>query len=163
MNPSPEVLEEWITRSWDRRPPFTHEALVEMWREEQASRAKAHETDYRARQLDELRRRVAAIEALLGPGCKRLIGDIAKGFGQALGQSRTRERERLLAEVEKRGFVTYSGVWDEATDYARGTLVTHGGSAWVALTPAEKGLRPGKAPAWRLAVKGESGKAPVAV
>jgi hypothetical protein len=161
--PSPAVIEEWVARSWDRRPPFTYEALVEMWREEQASRAKAHEKDYRSKQLDELRRRVGQLEALLGPHGKRLVDELAKGFGQALGQSRTRERKRLLAEVEKRGFVTYGGVWDESTDYARGALVTHGGSAWVALTPAEKGLRPGKAPAWRLAVKGESGKAPVAV
>jgi hypothetical protein len=160
MNPSP-VLEEWVVRSWDRRPPFTHEALVEMWREEQASRAKAHETDHRARQLDEVRRRVAAIEALLGPGCKRLIGDIAKGFGQALGQSRTRERERLLAEIEKRGYLSHKGTWDSSQAYPAGAVVTDHGSVWCAVTRCEAGERPSRAPSWRLMAKGDAGKAPV--
>jgi hypothetical protein len=154
--PSPAVLEEWVTRSWDHRPPFTYECLVEMWQEEQASRAKAREADWRSQQLDELRRRVAALERALGPGGRRLADDLIAGIGGALGKIRAQDRERLLAEVERRGFVTYGGVWDEATEYPRGALVTHGGAAWVALTPAEKGLRPGKAPAWRLAVKGES-------
>ena len=40
---------------------------------------------------------------------------------------RKEDRERILGEVERRGFVTYGGVWDEGTDYARGALVTHGG------------------------------------
>jgi hypothetical protein len=160
--PSPAVLEEWVRRSWDHRPPFTYECLIEMWRAEQASRAKARETDWRSQQIDELRRRVATLERILGPRGKRLTDDIAAGVGAALGKARTQDRERVLAEVEKRGYCTYGGVWDESTAYARGALVTHGGSAWVALTTAEKGLRPGKAPAWRLAVKGESSRGPTA-
>jgi hypothetical protein len=158
MNPTEAELDRWIAEGWDRPPVFARSVLREMYLDEKARDVARDAADWRTKRIEELGRRVGQLETLLGPGCKRLVGDIAKGFGKALAESRTRERERLLAEIEKRGFVTYGGVWDEATDYARGTLVTHGGSAWVALTPAEKGLRPGKAPAWRLAVKGESSK-----
>jgi hypothetical protein len=161
MNPSPEVLEEWITRSWDRRPPFTHEALVEMWREEQASRAKAHETDWRSRQLEELRRRVAALEAVLGSGGRKLIDELAKATGDVLGRARQLERERLLAEVDKRleerAPLSYAGVWSESAAYRKGAMVTHAGSAWIAVGGVEPGSKPGRAPEWRLAVKSAEG------
>jgi hypothetical protein len=159
--PSPDVLEEWIARSWDQRPPFTYECLIEMWQAEQESRAKAHETDYRSKQLDELGRRVAAIERLLGPGCKRLIGDMAKGFGEALAKARVAERERLLAEVEARGYLSHKGIWDSGQAYPAGAVVTDHGSVWCAVTRCEAGERPSRAPGWRLMAKGDAGKAPV--
>jgi hypothetical protein len=155
--PSAQALEEWIAKSWDRRPPFSYDCLVEMWKDEQVARAREREKDWRSKQLDELRQRVAQLERILGPRGKRLTGDLIAGIGKALAEIREQDRARILGEIEARGFVTYGGVWDETVEYPRGALVTHGGSAWVALTPAEKGLKPGKAPAWRLAVKGESG------
>jgi hypothetical protein len=126
------------------------------WQSEDAATFAAE--DYRVKEVAALHQRVAVLERLLGPGGRRL----AEVTGDALRRIRTEDRALLLGEVERRGYVTYAGVWDEGTDYVRGAMVTHGGSAWVALTPAEKGLRPGKAPVWRLAVKsGEAGKAPV--
>jgi hypothetical protein len=132
---------------------FDVDRLQERWQREDAAAETA--ADYRIKEVIELRQRVAALERLLGPGGKRLIGGLAKATGDALRLVRQEERAHAAAELERRGFMSYHGVWDEAAEYPRGALVTHGGSAWVALTPAEKGLRPGKAPAWRLAVKGE--------
>jgi hypothetical protein len=126
--PSPAVLEEWIARSWDRRPPFTYECLVEMWREEQRTRAKARERDYRAQQLEELRRRVAALERILGPRGRRLTDDLIDGIGQALGKIRAQDRERLLAEIEGRGYLSHKGVWDSDQAYPAGAVVTDHGS-----------------------------------
>jgi hypothetical protein len=124
--------------------------LTKQWQSEDA--AVLHAEDWRTREVVGLRQRVAALE--------RLTGDLAKATGDALRQVRQEERAHAAAELERRGFVSYHGVWDEAGAYPRGALVTHGGSAWIALTPAEKGLRPGRAPAWRLAVKGLDGKGP---
>jgi hypothetical protein len=161
--PSAAVLEEWVRRSWDHRPPFTYEALVEMWHDEQRSRAKARETDWRSQQLDELGRRVAALERILGPHGKRLTDDLVAGIGEALGKIRVQDRERILGEVERRGYCTYRGVWSPEATYPIGSLVTCKGAAWAALGDVPKGVRPGSDPAWQLAVKsGEAGKGTVA-
>ena len=159
--PSHEALEAWIKRSWDHRPPFTYEVLVEMWQAEQASRAKARETDWREKKLDELGRRVTALERILGPGGKRLIEDIATGVGAALGKSRAQERGRILGEVEARGYVSYRGTWDEGVGYEKGAMVSCGGAGWISVAPVEKGARPGRAAEWRLAVKGDGARPPV--
>ena len=72
--------------------------------------------------------------------------------------------EARANELEARGFVTYRGTWDEALDYARGAMVTHAGSTWIATGPCAKGARPARAAEWRLAVKGgEVSKGPVTV
>jgi hypothetical protein len=131
--------------------------LQTKWQREDAAAADAE--DYRTKEVVDLRQRVAALERLLGPNGRTLISGFAKATGDAIGRVRLEERAHTAAELERRAFMRYGGVWDEAAEYPRGALVTHAGSAWVALTPAEKGLRPGKAPAWRLAIKGE-GKMP---
>jgi hypothetical protein len=59
-------------------------------------------------------------------------------------------RQRL-AEIETKG-IRYAGVWQRALEYARGSVVTHGGSAWVALADNTKG-EPGSNDAWQLMVK----------
>jgi hypothetical protein len=159
--PSPAVLEEWIARSWDRRPPFTYECLIEMWQEEQASRAKRETEDWRTKEVVELRQRVAALERALGPGGRRLTDDLIAGIGQALGKIRAQDRERLLAEIEQRGFARYCGTFDETVEYSRGAMVTHAGSTWVATGPVTKGARPGRAAEWRLTAKGDANKPPV--
>lgn len=51
-----------------------------------------------------------------------------------------------------------AGVFREEAEYEKGDGVTYGGSFWIAQKPS-KGLRPGTADAWRLAVKqGRDGK-----
>jgi hypothetical protein len=53
----------------------------------------------------------------------------------------------------------YLGIWDEAHDYAKGDVVTYGGSIWYCLVDQTK-ARPGIASKdWRLMVKeGRAGK-----
>src|SRR5690606_33275029 len=59
--------------------------------------------------------------------------------------------ERLSA-LEASG-IKYSGTWQRAADYSRGSVVTDGGSSWVALRN-NTGTRPGSDPdAWQLMVK----------
>jgi hypothetical protein len=113
------------------------------WQSEDAAAADAQ--DHRVKEVTELRARVAALE--------RRLGGFAKATGDALREIREQDRAHLLSEVAKCGFVRYGGVWDAAADYARGAMVTHAGSTWIATGPCEKGARPGKAAEWRLAVK----------
>lgn len=46
----------------------------------------------------------------------------------------------------------YAGVWRAGQSYVRGNVVTHSGSAWLALSDTS-GERPGEAPMWRMIVK----------
>ncbi|WP_332716666.1 hypothetical protein [Pelagibacterium mangrovi] len=66
--------------------------------------------------------------------------------------------EERLAAIEASG-IKYSGTWQRAAEYSRGTVVTDGGSSWVALR-ASTGERPGTVPeAWQLMVKaGKDGR-----
>jgi hypothetical protein len=116
--------------------------------------------DYRVKEVTELRARVAKLEKILGRGGENLINGISKAAGTVLRRLRAEERERILGEIEARGYVTYGGVWDEGSPYTKGSLVTHAGGAWVAVAPVAKGERPGKGPSWKLAVKADS-RAPV--
>ena len=60
-------------------------------------------------------------------------------------------RERIV-ELEKRG-VNYCGVYQRATVYRRGDIVTADGSMFVAITDVQPGEEPGKGGNWQLAVK----------
>lgn len=63
------------------------------------------------------------------------------------------EVERLesrVRELEGRG-IKYCGTYQRALDYERGAVVTHQGSAWIALT--ETGDEPGTSGDWQLMVK----------
>jgi hypothetical protein len=60
--------------------------------------------------------------------------------------------EARLAAVEGHG-IKYAGVWQRAQDYKRGDVVTHDGSAWVALA-VETRAQPGATDGWQLLVKG---------
>lgn len=63
------------------------------------------------------------------------------------------ELHRLTERVESlsaRG-LKYAGVWQRALDYERGDVVTHKGSAWVAVR--EAATEPGEASEWQLMVK----------
>jgi hypothetical protein len=52
------------------------------------------------------------------------------------------------------GSLKYCGIWDETTDYSRNSIITHNGSAWIALRDS-KGDRPGSTGSWRLMVKSD--------
>jgi hypothetical protein len=132
--------------------------LVQKWSREDAAAADAQ--DWRTREVAELRQRVAALERIIGPNGKRLVRGVAAATGDALAQIRIEERAHAAAELERRGFVSYRGTFDEGVAYERGSMVTHAGSTWIAVGPVEKGERPGRGASWRLASKGESSRAP---
>jgi len=160
MHPSfdPKVIRRREAEFATARTSADVARLQERWQLEDDAVLAAQ--DYRIKEVADLRARVAKLEKILGRSGENLINGISKAAGIAIRNVRAEDRERILGEIEDRGYVTYAGTWDETAEYPRGSLVTHAGGAWVALTPVEKGLRPGKAPAWRLAVKGESGKGP---
>jgi hypothetical protein len=64
-----------------------------------------------------------------------------------------------VAELEAGGLI-YCGVWAaDGSAYRKGTLVTHAGSAWIALREVKPGEQPGTCDAWQLAVKrGKDGR-----
>lgn len=60
--------------------------------------------------------------------------------------------EQRNAEVQVRTFAdVYQGVYENGKLYARGLLVTWGGSLWLSL--ADTKAKPGESPEWRLVVK----------
>lgn len=59
---------------------------------------------------------------------------------------------RRVEQLEGYG-IRYVGVWQRAADYSRGSVVTHAGSAWIAV--AEKTCKePGDSPDWQLMLRG---------
>jgi hypothetical protein len=77
------------------------------------------------------------------------IGILADVVGRLDDQ--VRELRERLSEVESSG-IKYCGVFQRAQSYRRGSLVTHDGSAWCAVTDEADGV-PGKSDAWQLMVK----------
>ncbi|RVD42200.1 hypothetical protein EN742_08255 [Mesorhizobium sp. M4A.F.Ca.ET.020.02.1.1] len=74
-------------------------------------------------------------------------------------EARLDHLENQTAELEKSG-VRYGGVYQRANTYNRGSVVTHLGSAWVAIKDADVGVTPQDSPdIWQLMVKkGHDGK-----
>lgn len=75
------------------------------------------------------------------------------------------ERDEVIDQLRKRidaieaGGIAYKGVWQRAATYAKGSIVTDGGSAWIALKNTEDGDKPGDANSWQLMVKaGRNGR-----
>lgn len=63
-----------------------------------------------------------------------------------------------ITALEAHG-VKYAGVWQRAQSYARGEVVSHKGSAWVALKAVPSGADPVAGAYWQLMVKcGRDGK-----
>lgn len=79
------------------------------------------------------------------------------GIGAALAdvagplEKRIAELETRLAEVQERG-VKYCGVFQGASTYNRGDLVTSGGSMWHSNVDGNRS-KPGTGTSWQLAVK----------
>lgn len=68
-------------------------------------------------------------------------------------EKRVAELVERVHTVEASG-IKAGGVWQRALPYARGTVVSHSGSAWVALTKADEGVAPGDDHnVWQLLVK----------
>lgn len=79
--------------------------------------------------------------------------EIAQGLaerGDFLEQRIAALEERLRVAEEKG--IAYQGVWQRAQTYGRGAVVTHKGSAWVALA-AETQSEPGATSGWQLMVR----------
>lgn len=74
-------------------------------------------------------------------------------------EARVNQLEQQTAELEKSG-IRYGGTYQRANTYKRGTVVTFGGSGWIALKDADVGCSPGESPdIWQLAIKkGSDGK-----
>ncbi|PBB21136.1 hypothetical protein [Mesorhizobium sp. WSM4313] len=74
-------------------------------------------------------------------------------------EARLDQLEQQTAELEKSG-IRYGGIHQRANSYKRGTIVTYGGSGWIALKDADVGVTPGESPdIWQLAIKaGKDGR-----
>jgi hypothetical protein len=78
---------------------------------------------------------------------------MAEAFGYLISAARgVRDLQKRVSELEANQVTKYAGVWREGAAYARGTLVTHGGSIWHAYKdyPAKPGTSDS---GWKLAVK----------
>jgi hypothetical protein len=129
-------------------------ALDEKWRieddaAEQAAKAAA---DWRDAEVRELRARVRRLEHFIEAPDDGLVELLAMTIGHA--------RKDILGQIEGRNLMAYKGVWSADTEYPVGSFVTDAGGGWVAVGPVEKGSRPGRGPAWKLAVKSPQPKEP---
>jgi hypothetical protein len=115
-------------------------ALDEKWRLEDAAAEQAQ--SWQARQAADHERRLAYVEDILENEISKLLVTVIKTV-----------KKDILDQIEGQGYVRYAGTWDADAEYARGTLITHDGSGWIATGPVTKGAKPGRAAEWRLAVK----------
>jgi hypothetical protein len=172
MPVSETELDEYIERSrpdslnypssFSRELFWRPQAEADPQRRAQAA-AKADEAQVEAREIAQLRQRVAQLERMvLG---KNAI--LVKAVGMAIGQSHG-ELERRVGAIEAREplpvalpvldqdrpVLRYAGLWSSEKSYQAGDLITFNGAAWVSLINSQ-GLRPGDGMAWKLAVKGD--------
>lgn len=68
--------------------------------------------------------------------------------------AKDREARSALEACDR---MTFRGVWSAEHSYRAGDLVSFQGGAWIATGAVHQGDRPGRGPAWRLAVKSEGG------
>ena len=68
----------------------------------------------------------------------------------------TKQIEELKAENAelRNGGIKYHGIWQRASEYKRGSVVTFDGSMFCAVADVQPAQVPGKCEAWQLAVKG---------
>lgn len=78
-----------------------------------------------------------------------IVGKLAMQMHMHFAEELNRLTERVDS-VAARG-LKYAGVYQRALDYERGDVVTHKGSAWIALRDAA--TEPGDTPEWQLMVK----------
>lgn len=93
---------------------------------------------------------------------EKRLADIEAGAARKAASPSGKKLDALaarVAELEAGGLI-YSGIFQNSrATYRKGTVVTHGGSAWIALRETQEGEEPGSSKAWQLAVKrGKDGK-----
>ncbi|MBX5221426.1 transposase [Rhizobium sp. NLR8a] len=91
-------------------------------------------------------------DQLQRPLSRRMVHALVAATTAATGT----KLKALAARVEQleAGGVRYAGVWQRAIRYGKGSVVTNGGSMWVALRDTAEGEQPGKAlDAWQLSAK----------
>jgi hypothetical protein len=105
--------------------------------------------------------RIDAIEARPIPGgdsIREELSELAHGVALDLNEvegridTRLKGLEKSVEEIKTKG-LEYCGVHQRALSYRKGSIVTSGGSAWIALIHSPNGA-PGDSPDWQLMVKG---------
>jgi len=97
-------------------------------------------------------------ESGFGPDAVIRASVVVDLAGPAMGMAKEAfsliaDLQRRMAELETAG-IKYVGTWQRAMTYPRGSIVTSGGSAWVALKDVPEGEGPGQSPEhWQLMVK----------
>jgi hypothetical protein len=102
-----------------------------------------------AKAIEPLKDRLTLVEAKANGVTVPIIDHVESEL--APFKERIAHLEAVLRTVEERG-VSYEGVYQRAQDYRRGAVVTHKGSAWVALDEGRKG-EPGQDNCWQLMAK----------
>lgn len=93
-------------------------------------------------------------EELKGPVSRRMVHALVAGVTAATS-AKLKALAARLEEVESDG-IRYSGCYQRALGYRRGSVVTFASSMWVALDDVPAGVQPGSnAAAWQLSQKGE--------
>ena len=157
MKVDERALDAWIDQEWplsdnSPRPPWTRDVWRQMYIDRHhalaAERAKRMETTEVAvlrRENAALKLRVAKIERF----AMSKNGGLMQALGSVIGDLRI-DLEKKLAEQERR-IPKYRGYWEAGEMYSKSSLVTHGGSLWMAVEPTEE--RPGSSEAWALCAK----------
>ena len=87
----------------------------------------------------------------LSPREEAMMDAIGKCMIEEIERAVAPLRERI-AELEKGG-IRYMGTHQRAQEYKRGSMVTHDGSLWCAVTDTKPNQVPGNGDVWQLAVK----------
>jgi len=158
MMPPRAVQERRDEEFANARTAYEVDKLQQKWLAEDQALVEAH--GFAAQEMASLReenrslhRRLAALEKLLGPKGRKWTAHWVKVLGDVI-------RLYVGEQLEQRGLLSYKGVWDQGQVYKTGSLITHSGSAWIAVAPCAAGEQPGKAAGWRLAIKASSQKEP---
>jgi hypothetical protein len=148
-------FDAWLAEQWqpgENRP-------IPLWLSNREAARKVYESlpattvPEANRELDDLRRRVAALERRVSDS-----GTLIQGVGNAMGRQRKQIRENEIAEIERRvaelerSRVKYHGVHEHGVLYPEGSMVTRAGSLWYATKETREAPGEG-ATAWTLAVK----------
>ena len=120
-----------------------------------------------------LERRLAALEAVLGPGGQALLNVIAPAVGEVVAglQKEIRDlatvahrrdqtaasamvKDLVTKELQEAGALTYCGIWRAPNSYPINAVVTHAGGLWLGVAGSTS-VRPGHGSAgvWKLICK----------
>ena len=131
--------------TFDDKPQLSAAARID---EEHHQRKLAEEFLRKAKETPAPRRSAAPASSTYVT--QRELDRVLAKMGQMIGAELKPLRERI-AELEAR---EWAGVWEAGKSYAKGAIVSHGGSGWLALRQYPDG-KPGDGAnsGWRLIVK----------